>query len=74
MTANFLFLGIILYLRLGGYSLSYLLTGMSKVLFAALVMGVYIYGLNIFLDSWMHQGLLNELSGVLFYVLSGAII
>lgn len=74
MTANFLFLGTILYRKLDGYSLSYLLTGMSKVVFAACLMGIYIYGLNIFLVDWMQKGLFNELSGVFFYVLSGAVI
>jgi hypothetical protein len=74
MTANFLFLGTILYWKLDGYSLSYLLTGMSKVVIAAFLMGIYIYGLNIFLVDWMQKGLFNELGGVLFYILSGAVI
>jgi len=74
MTANFLFLGTILYRKLDGYSLSYLLTGMSKVVFAAFLMGIYIYGLNIFLVDWMQKDLFNELLGVFFYVLSGGVI
>jgi putative peptidoglycan lipid II flippase len=71
MTANFLFLGIILYWKLGGYSLSYLLTGMAKVLGAALLMGIYLHGLSTLISDWMQNGFFNELTGVFFSVLSG---
>jgi putative peptidoglycan lipid II flippase len=74
MTVNFLFLGLVLYWKLDGYSLSYLITGVGKVLAAALLMGIYLYGLNTFISDWMQQGFFKELAGVIFYVLSGAII
>jgi len=72
MTANFIFLGTILYWKLEGFSLAYLLVGLGKVLAAALAMGVYLYGLWIFLAGWMQKGLLAEFTGVFFLVLSGA--
>jgi putative peptidoglycan lipid II flippase len=72
MTANFLFLGTVLYWKLDGYSLSYLLTGMGKVVFAALLMGIYIYTMGVFFAGWVQQGVFYELGGVCFFVLSGA--
>lgn len=72
MTANFLFLGTVLFWKLEGYSISYLASGLGKVLAAALLMGLYLYGLGTFLSPWMLQGFLNELLGVFFFVLSGA--
>ncbi len=74
MTANFLFLGFILYWRLEGYSLAYLAKGLGKVLAAALLMGLYLYVLSFFLLEWMQRGFFNELLGVLFFVASGAIV
>jgi putative peptidoglycan lipid II flippase len=74
MTANFLFLGLVLYWKLDGYSLSYLITGVGKVLAAALLMGIYLYGLNTFISGWMQQGFFKELGGVFFFVLSGAFV
>jgi putative peptidoglycan lipid II flippase len=74
MTANFLFLGIILYRKLEGYSLPYLTTGLVKVFSAALLMGLYLHGLGAILADWMQKGFLNELTGVFFFVLSGAAI
>jgi len=72
MTANFLFLGIILYWKLDGYSLSYLVSGLGKVLAAALMMGIYIYALDTALSGSMQKGFFSELIGVFFFVLSGA--
>jgi putative peptidoglycan lipid II flippase len=72
MTANFLFLGAILHRKLRGFSLSYLLTGLGKVLAAAFVMGLSLYALDLFLRDWMQGGFIRELFGVLFSVVSGA--
>jgi len=72
MTANFIFLGLILYWKLKGFSLSYLLTGVVKVVAAALCMGLYLYVLDIVISGWMRQGLFNELAGLSIFVLSGA--
>ena len=74
MTANFLFLGIILYRKLQGFSLSYLLNGLGKVLAAALMMGLSLSALEFFLRGWMQGGLMRELLGLFFLVFSGAVI
>jgi putative peptidoglycan lipid II flippase len=74
MTANFLFLGIILYRKLQGFSLSYLLNGLGKVLAAALMMGLSLSALELFLRGWMQGGLMRELLGLFFLVFSGAVI
>ena len=74
MTANFVFLGLILYWKLKGFSLSYLINGVSKVLAASLVMGIYLYTLSGLVSDWMQQGFLNELSGVFLFVFSGALV
>lgn len=46
---NFFFLSAMLFRRLSGFSLSYVLAGLLKVLIAALVMGCWLYALN----SWL---------------------
>jgi putative peptidoglycan lipid II flippase len=72
MTVNFLFLGCILYWKLDGFSLYYLFTGLGKVFSAVLVMGLYLYFLTTKLLGWMQSGLLYELSGLFFLIISGA--
>ena len=73
MTVNFLFLGVILYRKLEGFSLSYLLIGLGKVLLATLVMGIYLlYCIGAISLDWMQQGFIYELTGLFFFVLSGA--
>ncbi|MFC1837355.1 murein biosynthesis integral membrane protein MurJ [Thermodesulfobacteriota bacterium] len=74
MTANFLFLGIILYRKLEGFSLSYLFSGLGKVITGALVMGIYLNLLGSVLFAWTQQGFFNELAGLFIFVLSGAAI
>jgi putative peptidoglycan lipid II flippase len=62
MTANFLFLGVILYWN----------TGFGKVLAAAIVMGIYLYMMGGVLLGWMPKGFFYELLGILFFVATGA--
>jgi putative peptidoglycan lipid II flippase len=72
MTVNFLFLGIILYWKLKGFSLSYLLTGLGKVFFAAFLMGLYLHWSGDLLFNWMQKRFFNELAGLFFFIISGA--
>jgi putative peptidoglycan lipid II flippase len=72
MFFNFLFLSTILHHKLAGYSLKYLLTGLSKVLFAAAAMGVYLIGLQYGMTAWVGQGFIQELTALLFLIVSGA--
>lgn len=72
MTANFLFLSTILYRKLNGYSLSYIGTGLAKVISAAFLMGLYLFWSGSYLHSWMQSGFFKELLGLFTLVLSGA--
>jgi putative peptidoglycan lipid II flippase len=74
MTVNFLFLGVILYWKLQGFSLSYLLTGLGKVFAAAFLMGLYIYILRTVLDEWMQIKFFYDFLGLIFFVASSAMI
>ncbi len=51
---NFLFLGIILYRKLAGYPLGYLMWGLMKIIAASLVMVGAIWGGQMLLASWMN--------------------
>jgi putative peptidoglycan lipid II flippase len=72
MTVNFLFLGVILYRKLEGFSLSYLLTGLGKVLIGAIIMGLYLNWLGGVLNGWTQKGFFNELVGLFVLIVSGA--
>jgi len=72
MFFNFLFLSAILYRKLAGYSLAYLFKGLGKVLLAATAMGGYLIGLQYGLTTWLQQGFIQELTGLLFLIISGA--
>jgi putative peptidoglycan lipid II flippase len=72
MTVNFIFLGTILYWKLNGFSLSYLLSGLGKVFIGALLMGLYLHWLRTVLFDWMQRGFFIELVGILFFVASGS--
>jgi putative peptidoglycan lipid II flippase len=72
MTANFLFLGVILYRKLDGFSLSYLTTGLGKVSGAAVLMGLYLYWFGSITFDWMQRGFFNELAGLFISILTGA--
>jgi putative peptidoglycan lipid II flippase len=72
MTANFLFLGAILYRKLEGFSLAYLFNGLGKVFAGALLMGLYLYWIGTGLNDWTQKGFFNELAGLIVFVISGA--
>jgi len=72
MTANFFFLGIILYRKLNGYSLAYIFSGLGKVVIASLAMGVYLLVcMQAISPDWMQIKMLNALIGIFFLILSG---
>jgi putative peptidoglycan lipid II flippase len=74
MTVNFLFLAVILYWKLEGFSLFYLFTGLGKVFCGALVMGLYLYWMRTVLFDWTQSGFFKELLGLFFFIISGAAI
>lgn len=72
MTVNFLFLGTILHRKLQGFSLTYLLTGLSKVLLATLIMLGALILLQTGLNTLLEPGFIQELIKVILLVISGA--
>jgi putative peptidoglycan lipid II flippase len=71
MFGNFIFLSIVLYRKLSGYSLSYLARGFVKVVFATFVMCVWLYIFQGFSAGFARGGL-AEVVLLLFLVVSGA--
>lgn len=58
MILNFLFLSIVLYIKTGGYSVSYLLRALSKVLFAGAAMAAFLL--------WSRNFFMQQLQGTFF--------
>jgi len=71
MFGNFIFLSIVLYRKLSGYSLSYLARGGGKVVFASLVMVGWLLLIQR-LSGGSDLGLASEMALLAFLVLSGA--
>lgn len=74
MTANFLFLGAVLYRKLSGYSLSYLSLSLCKIIVAAAVMAVWVLAVEKLLADWMQSGFLGSIVGLLSLILSAALL
>jgi putative peptidoglycan lipid II flippase len=68
MIGNFLFLCVVLYRKLGGYSLSYLLEGLGKVFAASLVMSVWLRLLLFWGGGFFAGSIFLQLAGVLLYI------
>ncbi len=71
MACNFLFLSVVLYKKLHGYSLSYLAAGLVKVLAAAMLMG----GWLLFAQAWLKGvalpgGMVTQLTVLLLLIAS----
>ena len=64
MMLNFFFLGVVLYRKLDGYPLSYLLQGLGKILLATLSMAAVVWGLRQLLASWLEGMLVQQLVAV----------
>lgn len=74
MIVNFIFLSTMLYRRLGGYSLSYLLGGFAKVAGATIGMVVWLYFLDQWLGGVMRQGIVWDIGRLAASILSSAIV
>ena len=72
MICNFFFLSIILYKKLSGYSLSYLFSGLARIVLAALGMGLWLKGLMAWTGGWFDQGLLIRIAGLAVLIGSSA--
>jgi putative peptidoglycan lipid II flippase len=68
MICNFLFLGIMLYKKLSGYSLAYLFEGIAKVFFASLIMTACLKVALTFGENFFNQSILLQIVGVFVYI------
>ena len=64
MSCNFLFLAIILHRKLAGLPLKYLLTGLGKILTAALLMSLAIWAMAQVLNGWLMGSTLLQILGL----------
>ena len=73
MACNFIFLSVVLYRKLEGYSLAYLFSGLAKVLAAALLMGCWLsVASQRLVGGWLNGGFPHKMSAVLILVTSGS--
>lgn len=69
MIINCIFLGAVLYRKLGGYQVGHLLATLAKVAGASLAMGLVVTRVQAFLSGWLGGGLTGQ-----FFSLMGAIL
>ena len=74
MALNFLFLGLVLYRKLAGFSLVHLAWGSLKIITASAVMTATVWLLKWWLSPWLHGSVILQLAGVLVMVGSGGLI
>ena len=74
MMGNFLFLSVVLYRKLNGYSVSYLLVNLGKILLASAIMWGWLILMRGRLDGWMAGGLLRDITGITMMIGSGALL
>lgn len=72
MTANFLFLGVVLYRKLAGYPLAVFMKSLCRILAAALVMALFIHACKNMLSAWMEKGFFQDAAGLSLLVAGGA--
>lgn len=74
MLINFLFLSTILYRKLGGFALTYILKSLGKIGFATGVMSVIVYCSKLFFFPWGHGTVIEQvLSLFIIIVLSASV-
>ncbi|NLZ18534.1 MAG: murein biosynthesis integral membrane protein MurJ [Desulfobulbaceae bacterium] len=64
MMCNFFFLGVVLFRKLEGYPLCYLVRGLAKIILATLIMAVVVWGMRMLLASWLAGMVLQQLLAV----------
>ncbi|NOX25728.1 MAG: murein biosynthesis integral membrane protein MurJ [Deltaproteobacteria bacterium] len=74
MSGDFIFLSIILYRKLNGYSLTYLAVNLAKILLASLIMWLWLTTANKWLTAWMTGGILQNLLGISLIIGSSALL
>jgi putative peptidoglycan lipid II flippase len=74
MVVNFLFLSVILYKKMEGYSLVYLLKGVAKICTATLCMSVLLVGARTFFASWFIGNIFQKTTALLFLIVSASLL
>ena len=72
MICNFLFLGVVLYKKVQGYSLSYLGESLIKIFVATGFMGVWVWLVYGWLESLFSGGVLLQIAGLVAVITSAA--
>ena len=71
MVINFLFLTTVLYMKIGGFSLRHLVTGVCKITLASVLMGLMLLGSYQLLNDWFLSPILTQCF-VLFLLIGGS--
>jgi putative peptidoglycan lipid II flippase len=74
MTMNFLFLGIVLYRKLTGFSLAYLGRGVAKIAFASLIMGGGVFWLRHIFTPLLSAAIPGQLLAIFLLVTLAALL
>ena len=74
MTCNFFFLATMLYRKLAGFSIRYLMGALSKVVGASLAMGVWLWVFKGWLAAWLGRGLTLEIFGLALLIGSSVVV
>ena len=74
MMCNFFFLGVVLYRKLDGYPLLYLIRGLTKIMLATLTMAVTVWGMRTLLAPWLTGMVLLQLLAVAIIIVAAALI
>ncbi|MCK5194780.1 MAG: murein biosynthesis integral membrane protein MurJ, partial [Desulfobulbaceae bacterium] len=74
MICNFLFLSVVLYKKVKGYSLSYLGTSLIKIFAASVLMGVWVRILHGWLGSLFGEGIILQITSLLVVIASAALL
>ncbi len=74
MACNFFFLFVVLYKQLSGFSLSYVVRGLVKIIVSAAIMALCVYGLAQWSASWLVGSLPAQIVSLLFCVTGGVIV
>ncbi|HEB50960.1 MAG TPA: murein biosynthesis integral membrane protein MurJ [Desulfobulbus sp.] len=72
MAMNFLFLGTVLYRKLAGFPLGYLVRGTVKILLATAIMSALLMFLLPLLSGWLHGPVLLRIPGVFLAIITAA--
>jgi len=74
MTGNFFFLAAMLYRKLGGFSIRYLLAALGKVAAASLALGLWLWAPRGWLVALLGRGLAGEIALLVLLIGSGVLV